>query len=62
MIKIRKEGKQVDFVSECEVCGCTFTYNRSDVSDIDTKGSYLRCPCCFTKLIVDYKVDENTQD
>lgn len=40
MIKIIKDG-QKEFVGNCNICGCQFSYDITDVS----LGS-VPCPCC----------------
>lgn len=40
MIKIIKGGQR-DFVANCNVCGCEFSYQTEDI-----KLSSVACPCC----------------
>lgn len=40
MIKIIKDGQR-DFIANCNVCGCEFSYQTEDI-----KLSYVACPCC----------------
>lgn len=40
MIKIIKCGQR-DFVANCNVCGCEFSYQTEDI-----KLSSVACPCC----------------
>ena len=40
MIKIIKDG-QKEFVGNCDMCGCKFSYDISDVVF-----SSVHCPCC----------------
>ena len=40
MIKIIKDG-QKDFIANCGICGCEFSYQTEDI-----RGSSVACPCC----------------
>lgn len=40
MIKIIKDG-QKEFVGSCDVCGCQFSYDISDIMHTS-----IPCPCC----------------
>ena len=40
MIKIIKDG-QKEFVGNCDMCGCKFSYDISDVAFTS-----IPCPCC----------------
>lgn len=40
MIKIIKGG-QIDFIANCNVCGCEFSYQTEDINL-----SSVACPCC----------------
>lgn len=40
MIKIIKDGQR-DFIANCNVCGCEFSYQTEDI-----RGSSVACPCC----------------
>ena len=44
MIRIIHDG-QKKFVQECDICGCLFEYNISDVNF-----STIICPCCGMAL------------
>lgn len=54
MIKIIKEGKIKKH--ECQDCGCLFSYEPEDTSQlIDSKGvaSYISCPQCETVILLE---------
>lgn len=40
MIKIIKDGQR-DFIANCSVCGCEFSYQTEDI-----KLGSVACPCC----------------
>ena len=40
MIKIIKDGQR-DFIANCSICGCEFSYQTEDI-----RGSSVACPCC----------------
>ena len=40
MIKIIKDG-QKDFIANCSICGCEFSYQTEDI-----RVSSVACPCC----------------
>ena len=40
MIKIIKDGRK-EFVGNCDMCGCEFSYDISDVAFTS-----VPCPCC----------------
>lgn len=40
MIKIIKDGQR-DFIANCSICGCEFSYQTEDI-----KLSSVPCPCC----------------
>lgn len=44
MIKIIKDGQR-DFIANCNVCGCEFSYQAEDI-----KLSSVACPCCGFRI------------
>lgn len=54
MIKIIKDG-QKEFVGNCDMCGCKFSYDISDVAF-----NSIPCPCCGHYYVHKNLLDFNT--
>lgn len=47
MITILKKGRIKEFVHVCSDCGCEYTYDATDIQQMDlSEDKYVNCPFC----------------